>query len=216
MSNKNLTEMVFVLDRSGSMSGLEDDTIGGYNGLLEKQKKEEGEAVVTTVLFDDKYELLYDRADVKKIAPLTEEKYFARGTTALLDAVGRTVDKISAHRKTAPDREIPEKTMFVIITDGYENASREYSMDRVREMIEEKKEKENWEFLFLGANIDAIRTASKFGIGKNRAVRYEADGEGTRMNFEVVNSVVSCLREERVIPATWKESIENHFKKKHE
>ena len=212
--NKSLTEMVFILDRSGSMSHLETDTIGGYNSLLEKQKKEQGEAVVTTVLFDDRYELIHDHADIKKVKPLTEREYFARGTTALLDAIGKTINTVGKRHKYAPDSEVPSKTMVVIITDGFENASREFSQTQVKSMIEHQKERYDWEFLFLGANIDAVSTARNYGITPDRAVKYEADSVGTRTNFEAVSQTVSCVREARPIAADWKKDIEKHLRKK--
>ena len=214
MANKNLTEMVFILDRSGSMSQLEADTIGGYNSLLAKQKKESGEAVVTTVLFDDKYELIHDHADINKVNLLTEREYFARGCTALLDAVGKTINHVGNRHKYAPDSEIPSKTMVVIITDGYENASREFSQPQIKSMIEHQKEKYNWEFLFLGANIDAVSTASNYGIAPDRAVKYEADSVGTMTNFNAVSETVSCVREARPINANWKKDIEEYIRKK--
>ena len=210
----NRTELVFILDRSGSMLGLEPDTIGGYNAMLEKQKKEAGEATVTTVLFDDQYELLHDRIDLKGIAPITDREYYVRGCTALLDAIGRTIQKIAnVQRHTAPGQRA-EKVLFVITTDGMENASREYTYDRVRKMIEHEKEKYGWEFLFLGANIDAIRTARRFGIGADRAVNYHADSRGTQLNYQVVSETVSCMRAGAPIAANWKERIEEDFKKR--
>lgn len=212
--NKNLTEMVFILDRSGSMSGLETDTIGGYNSLLEKQKKEEGEAVVTTVLFDDKYDMICDHADIKKIPPMTEKEYYARGCTALLDAIGKTINHVGNRHKYAPDSEVPSKTMVVIITDGYENASREFDLNKVKHMIEHQKEKYNWEFLFLGANIDAVQTAGTFGINADRAVTYQPDSVGTRTNFDAVSETVACMRAERPIDKSWKNKIESYMKKK--
>ena len=212
--NKNLTEMVFILDRSGSMSHLEADTIGGYNSLFEKQKKEQGEAAVTTVLFDDKYEIIHDHADIKKVNPLTDREYFARGSTALLDAIGKTINHVGHRHKYAPDSEIPQKTMVVIITDGFENASREFSQPQVKSMIEHQKERYGWEFLFLGANIDAVSTARNYGIAPDRAVKYEADSVGTRTNFEAVSETVSCVREERPISSNWKKDIEEHLRKK--
>ena len=212
--NKNLTEMVFILDRSGSMSHLEADTIGGYNSLLEKQKREQGEAVVTTVLFDDKYELIHDHADIKKVNPLTDREYFARGSTALLDAIGKTINHVGHRHKYAPDSEVPSKTMVVIITDGFENASREFSQPQIKSMIEHQKERYGWEFLFLGANIDAVNTARNYGIAPDRAVKYEADSIGTMTNFEAVSKTVSCVREARPISADWKKDIEEHLRKK--
>lgn len=212
--NKNLTELVFILDRSGSMSGLEADTIGGYNGLLEKQSKGVGEAAVTTVLFDDKYDMVHDHAAIKKVRPLTNKEYYARGMTGLLDAIGKTINHVGNRHKYAPDSEIPSKTMVVIITDGHENASREYTLPKVKAMIERQKEKYGWEFLFLGANIDAISTAAEFGIVPDRAVTYAADNVGTRMNFDAVSSVASCVRQNAPFSADWKKDIEKHNKKR--
>lgn len=181
--NTNRTELVFILDRSGSMSGLESDTIGGYNAMLEKQKKEAGEATVTTVLFDDQYELLHDRIDLKGIAPITDREYYVRGCTALLDAIGKTIQKIANVQKHTSSENRADKVLFVITTDGMENASREYTYDKIRALVERQKQEYGWEFLFLGANIDAISTARRFGIGADRAVNYHADSQGTRLNY---------------------------------
>ena len=211
---KGLTELVFILDRSGSMSGLESDTIGGYNAMLEKQKKEPGEAVITTVLFDDKYELLHDRINLQGIEPITDKEYFVRGSTALLDAVGKTINKIGNVQKHTANDEQTEHVMFVITTDGMENASREFSCEKVRQMIERQKSKYGWEFIFLGANIDAISTAERFGISKDRATNYNADSEGTLLNYEVISETVSCMRASRPITEDWKERIEDDFKKR--
>ncbi|MBP7279352.1 MAG: VWA domain-containing protein [Sedimentibacter sp.] len=211
---KGLTELVFILDRSGSMSGLESDTIGGYNAMLEKQKKEQGDAVITTVLFDDRYELLHDRINLRGIEPITEKEYYVRGSTALLDAVGRTISKIGNVQKHTAEDERAESVMFVITTDGMENASREYSYEKVRRMIEHQKSKYGWEFIFLGANIDAVDTAECFGIGQDRAVNYNADSEGTLLNYEVISETVSCLRASREISEDWKDRIEEDFKKR--
>jgi len=211
---KDVTELVFILDRSGSMSGLESDTIGGYNAMLEKQKKEPGEAVITTVLFDDRYELLHDRINLKGIAPITEKEYFVRGSTALLDAVGRTINKIGNAQKYTTEDERAEHVLFVITTDGMENASREFSDEKVRKMIEHQKNKYGWEFIFLGANIDAVATAERFGIGEDRATNYNADSEGTLLNYEVISETVSCLRASRPISGNWKERIDEDFKKR--
>ena len=208
----NRTELVFILDRSGSMSGLESDTIGGYNAMLEKQKKEAGEATVTTVLFDDKYELLHDRIDLKGIAPITDREYYVRGCTALLDAIGKTIQKIvNVQKHTSPENRA-DKVLFVITTDGMENASREYTYDKIRALVERQKQEYGWEFLFLGANIDAISTARRFGIGADRAVNYHADSQGTRLNYEVVSETVSCMRSGAPIAADWKQKIEKDFK----
>lgn len=211
---KGLTELIFILDRSGSMSGLGSDTIGGYNAMLEKQKKEPGEAVITTVLFDDRYELLHDRINIRGIEPITEKEYYVRGTTALLDAVGRTISKIVNVQKHTVEDERAENVMFVITTDGMENASREYSYEKIRRMIEHQKSKYGWEFIFLGANIDAVDTAERFGIGQDRAVNYNADSEGTLLNYEVISETVSNLRACREISEDWKDRIEEDFKKR--
>ena len=182
--------------------------------MLEKQKKEAGEATVTTVLFDDQYELLHDRIDLKGIAPITDREYYVRGCTALLDAIGRTIQKIAnVQRHTAPGQRA-EKVLFVITTDGMENASREYTYEKVRQLVERQKREFGWEFLFLGANIDAIRTARRFGIGADRAVNYHADSRGTQLNYQVVSETVSCMRAGAPIAANWKERIEEDFKKR--
>ena len=191
---KGLTELVFIIDRSGSMSGLEGDTIGGFNSLLEKQKKEEGEALVSVVLFDDQMEVLYDRKEIQKVEPMNDRQYYVRGCTALLDAVGGAIHHIGNVHKYAREEDVPEKTLFIITTDGMENASRMYSYEKVRQMVEHEKEKYNWEFLFLGANIDAIRVAGRFGIKPSRAVNYENDSIGTKLNYEVMSKAVSCAR----------------------
>ena len=191
---KGLTELVMILDRSGSMSGLEADTIGGFNSMIEKQKKEDGEAYVSVVLFDDVSEVIYDRVDIRKVEPMNDSQYYVRGCTALLDAIGGAIHHIGNVHKYAREEDVPEKTLFIITTDGMENASRAYGYDRIRRMIEHQKEKYNWEFLFLGANIDAISVAGRFGINANRAVRYEHDGAGTQLNFEVMEKAVSFAR----------------------
>ena len=211
---KGLTELVFILDRSGSMSGLEADTIGGYNAMLEKQKKESGDAIITTVLFDDKYELLHDRINLRGIAPITDNEYFVRGSTALLDAVGKTITKIGNVQKHTGDDERAEHVMFVITTDGMENASREFSYEKVRHMIERQKSKYGWEFIFLGANIDAIATAERFGISKERATNYNADSKGTLLNYEVISDTVSCFRASKEIKENWKERVEEDYKQR--
>jgi len=207
----NLTELVFILDRSGSMSGLESDTIGGYNALLKKQKEGPGDAIVTTVLFDDNYELLHDRINVKGIRPITEKEYFVCGCTALLDAIGKTINKIGNVQRNTNEEHRADKVMFIITTDGMENASNEYNYEKIKKMVECQKEKYGWEFIFIGANIDAISTAAKFGISSDRAANYNADGEGTRLNYEAVSHVVSELRASRPITESWKAEIENDF-----
>ncbi|MDD2447359.1 MAG: hypothetical protein PHY91_06700 [Tissierellia bacterium] len=211
---KDLTELVFILDRSGSMSGLESDTIGGYNALLGKQKKESGEAIITTVLFDDNYELLHDRINLPAIEPITDKEYYVRGTTALLDAVGKTINKlVNVQRHTAKEEQA-EHVMFVITTDGMENASREFNYAKISKMIEHQKKKYGWEFIFLGANIDAIATAERFGISQDRATNYNADSEGTMLNYEVISEAVSYMRASRTISDNWKDRIEEDFKKR--
>ena len=211
---KGLTELVFILDRSGSMAGLESDTIGGYNAMIEKQKKEEGEARVTTVLFDDRYELLHDRIPLEAMLPVTERDYFVRGSTALLDAIGYSLQKmINVHQSTHPDF-IAEKVIFVITTDGMENASREYTSDRIKQMIDHQQKAFGWEFIFLGANIDAVETASTFGISKNRAVSYFSDSAGTALNYKVVGEAVSQIREGEELSYNWKSDIEKHYESK--
>lgn len=192
---KGLTELVFILDKSGSMGGLESDTIGGYNAMLEKQKAVEGECHITTVLFDNSYELLHDRIDIKAVSPITEKEYAVGGSTALLDAIGRTIHKIGNAQKHTADDYRAERVMFIIITDGEENSSREYSADKVKAQIERQKTKYGWEFVFLGANIDAVETAGRFGIGADRAVDYLADSEGTNLNFTVMSAAVAEFRE---------------------
>ncbi|MCG7344840.1 VWA domain-containing protein [Sporosarcina sp. ACRSL] len=209
---KGLTELVFILDRSGSMSGLETDTIGGYNAMLEKQKKGPGEAMITTVLFDDSYELLHDGVDLRSVIPMTDHEYFVRGTTALLDAVGKTILKISNSHKQIAEEERAENVMVVITTDGMENASKEFNYEKVRNMIEHQKSKYGWEFLFLGANIDAIATANLFGIEEDRATNFHADSDGTQLNYEVISETISSLREHNKIEGNWKERIEADYR----
>lgn len=209
--NRALTELVFILDRSGSMSGLESDTIGGYNSLLEKQKQEPGEALVTTVLFDDCVELLHDRLNLKEILPMTEKEYFVRGTTALLDAVGFTINKVVEQTRRTPREYQPQHTLFVITTDGMENASREFRVEQVRRMIEHRQERYHWEFLFLGANMDAVAAAEQFGIAEDKAVSYHADIQGTQLNYQVVGDAVSNLRANKKIDRDWKKRIEEDY-----
>ena len=191
---KGLTELVMIIDRSGSMSGLEADTIGGFNSMIEKQKKEEGEAYVSVVLFDDRSQVLYDRIDIQKVEPMNDKQYYVRGCTALLDAVGSAIHHIGNVHKYAKEEDVPEKTIMIITTDGMENASRLYTYDKVKRMIERQKERYHWEFMFLGANIDAVKEAGRFGISASRAVRYEHDSVGTKLNYAVVSDVVGCAR----------------------
>ena len=210
----NYTELVFILDRSGSMAGLEKDTIGGYNALLEKQKREKGKARITTVLFDDRYELLHRMMPLKEVLPLTDKEYFVRGSTALLDAVGLTISQMVAVHKSEKPEDKPGKVLFVITTDGYENASREYTQEKVRKMIETQKKKYGWEFLFLGANIDAEAAAEQYGISRDRAVTYHADEEGTRLNYAVISEAVSNVRKNNNMDPNWKKKIEEDFEKR--
>ena len=208
-----MTELIFILDRSGSMSGLERDTIGGFNSMIEKQKKEEGEAVVSTVLFDSESVVIHDRLPLDKVPRMTEEEYFTRGCTALLDAVGGAIHHIGNVHKYARKEDVPEKTMFIITTDGYENASHLYDYGKVRKLIEQKK-KRGWEFLFLGANIDAAAEAKRFGISADRAVNYKCDEAGTALNYEVVAETICDVRASRPIQAGWKKRIDEDFRKR--
>ena len=211
---KNLTEIVFILDRSGSMAGLEDDTIGGFNAMIQKQKSEDGEAYVSTVLFDNHTEVIHDRVDIQKIRPMTRRDYYVRGCTALLDAVGKSIRHIGNVHKYAREEDRPEKTVFVITTDGMENASREYTYDRVRRMIEHEKEKYGWEFLFLGANIDAAKEAARFGITEDRAANYHADRQGTAVIYEAMSEAVCNVRACRPMSADWKRRVDEDYQKR--
>lgn len=210
--NKNLTEIVFILDRSGSMSGLESDTIGGFNAMIEKQKKAPGEALVSTILFDNVSEVIHDRVNIRDIKPMTDSEYCVRGCTALLDAIGGAIHHIGNVHKYARTEDVPEHTLFVITTDGMENASRRYDSERVKQMIERQKARHGWEFLFLGANIDAVETAGRFGIGADRAVNYHADRAGTQLNYEVLSEAVSAVRCSAPLGAAWKERIDEDFR----
>ena len=207
-----MTELVFILDRSGSMSGLEADTIGGFNSMLAQQKKEAGEALVSTVLFANDSTVIHDRLPLGEVPPLTEKEYFTCGCTALLDAVGGAIHHIGNIHKYARREDVSEKTMFIITTDGYENASRRYDYEHMRRMIERQKERYGWEFLFLGANIDAVETAGRFGIGADRAVNYHADRTGTQLNYEVLSEAVSAVRCRAPLGAAWKERIDEDFR----
>ena len=211
---KGLTELVFILDRSGSMGGLEKDTIGGFNSMLKKQKDIKGECHITTVLFDNEYQLLHDRIDIKAVNSMTDKEYFVGGSTALIDAIGKTIHKIgNVQKNTAADYRA-EKVLFVIITDGEENASREYSADKVKQQIERQKAKYGWEFIFLGANIDAAQTAASFGIGADRAVDYISDSEGTELNFKVMNEAIECVRMNQELSVDCFEEIKEDVRKR--
>lgn len=211
---ESLTELVFILDRSGSMSGLEKDTIGGFNSMLDKQKNEEGNAFVSTVLFDNSYELLHDRCDVNGISPITRKEYFVRGTTALLDAMGKTINNIGKALSDTKEDERPNKVLFVIITDGMENSSTEFTYEKVKNMIEHQKTKYSWEFIFLGANIDAIKTAASFGIDEDMATNFISDSAGTQLNYYAVSEAVSSMRKGKKVDASWKKDIEKDYKKR--
>ena len=208
---KSLTEIVFILDRSGSMSGLEADTIGGFNSMIEKQKKEAGEALISVVLFDSQSDVLYDRVNVQQITPMTDKDYTPCGCTALVDAIGGAIHHIRNIHKYARPEDVPEHTLFVITTDGMENASRRYASETVKKMIERQKAKYGWEFLFLGANIDAVETASRFGIGADRAVNYHSDHQGTQLNYEVLSEAVSTVRCSAALGTEWKKRIDEDY-----
>ena len=211
---KNLTELVMILDRSGSMGGLENDTIGGYNSMLDKQRKVEGEVLVSTVLFDNVSDVIHDRVPIGGVRPITENEYYVRGCTALLDAVGGAVRHIRNVHKYAREEDRPEKTIFVITTDGMENASRKYDYKAVKRMVGQQKEA-GWEFLFLGANIDAIEVAGRFGIGADRASNYVCDEAGTALNYEVLSETVCAMRTSSApLGAGWKAKIERDYKKR--
>ena len=211
---KNFTELIFILDRSGSMNGLEADTIGGFNAMIEKQKKAKGEALVSTVLFDNVSEVIHDRVNIMDIRPMTDRDYTVGGCTALLDAIGGAIHHIGNVHKYARQEDVPEHTMFVIITDGMENASRFYRSERVKQMIERQKERYGWEFLFLGANIDAVETAGRFGIGADRAVNYHSDRRGTRLNYEVLSEAISAVRCSAPLGADWKRRIDEDYEER--
>ncbi len=200
---EGLTEIVFILDKSGSMGGLEKDTIGGYNAFIEKQKNADGEAFISTVLFSNESKVIHDRLPIDRIEPMDESQYFVGGSTALLDAIGGAIKHIGNVHKYAREEDVPEKTIVIITTDGMENSSRKYDYKKIKEMIERQQEKYNWEFLFLGANIDVIKEASKIGIRKERAVRYECDEKGTRLNFATLGSAMCKVRSGKVLEDNW-------------
>lgn len=210
---KDLTELVFILDKSGSMSGLEEDTIGGFNAMIRKQKKAPGEALVSAVLFSDNSDVIIDRVPLDEVKPLTEDDYFVGGCTALIDAIGGAIHHVQMIHKYIRQEDTPEHTMFVITTDGMENASHQYTSNQVKKMIK-KQEKQGWEFLFLGANIDAVSTAANFGIRKERAVNYHADQQGTQVNFEALSEAVTDLRMNGAIKENWRQKIDRDFKKR--
>jgi len=211
MKKNNITELVFILDRSGSMSGLESDTIGGFNAMIKKQKKEEGTVFVSTVLFDNVSEVIHDRLQLADVPNMTEADYSVRGCTALIDAIGGAIKHISNIHKYARKEDIPAHTMFIITTDGQENASHQYSSDKVKKMIEHQKEKYGWEFLFIGANIDAVETAASFGIARNRAANYRADEKGTKILYETMTAPITAMRKCESISDDWSAQLEADF-----
>lgn len=208
--NRGLTELVMILDRSGSMRGLEKDTIGGYNAMLDRQRKEEGRVLVTTILFDDRDEMLHDRTPIDQVGSLTDRDYYVRGCTALMDALGTAIERISLIQDHVREEDRPDKTIFIITTDGMENASRRFRASRIRQMVRER-EAAGWEFIFLGANIDAIETAGGMGIAPERAVNYHADAKGTQLNYEAISHVATCVRTGCPVTADWKEAIDQDF-----
>lgn len=214
MMKNNITELVFILDRSGSMGGLESDTVGGFNSMIEKQKKQDGECYVSTVLFDDVSEVLYDRVKLSDIPLMTDKDYTVRGCTALIDAIGSAIRHIGNIHKYARPEDVPEHTMFVITTDGQENASHRYTSEQVKKMIERQKEKYGWEFLFIGANIDAVETAARYGINKDRAVNYNADGQGTHILYESVAEAVCNVRSCNPLQSDWSEEINADYQRR--
>ncbi len=207
-------ELVFLLDRSGSMSGLERDTIGGFNAMIKKQRKQKGKVLVSTVLFDDETKVLHDRVEIQKIPLMSENDYMVRGCTALFDAIGGAIHHIGTIHKYARPEDVPNHTMFIITTDGMENASRHYSSDQIRHMIERQKTRYGWEFLFLGANMDAVATARKFGIEEERAVTYQCDAEGTALNYEAIGEAITTVRCNARLDRNWKEKIEEDYRKR--
>ncbi|MGN0546787.1 MAG: hypothetical protein ACI4I3_05590 [Acutalibacteraceae bacterium] len=207
----NITELVFILDRSGSMSGLEKDTIGGFNSMIEKQRRQDGECYVSTVLFDNVSEVLHDRVKLSEVKPMTEDDYTVRGCTALIDAIGGAIHHIGNVHKYARPEDVPEHTLFVITTDGMENASRRYSSEQVKTMIKRQKEKYGWEFLFIGANIDAVETAARYGIDEDRAVNYMPDHEGTQILYESVSEAVCNVRSNRKLSKAWSQNINSDY-----
>ena len=211
---KNLTEIVFILDRSGSMAGLEADTIGGFNAMIEKQKREPGEAYVSTLLFDNLTEVIHDRVNLREICPMSRKDYYVRGSTALLDAVGKAIHHIGNVHKYAREEDRPEKTLFVITTDGMENSSKEYDYSRVRKMIERQKEKYGWEFIFFGANIDAAKEAARFGISDDKAVDYHADHKGTAVVYEALSEAMCRVRADRPMTTEWRRRVDEDYAKR--
>ena len=214
IARSNTTELVFILDRSGSMSGLEGDTIGGFNAMIEKQKKQDGDCYVSTILFDDESEVLHDRVNLEDIPKMTDHDYTVRGCTALIDAIGGAIHHISNIHKYARPEDVPAHTMFIITTDGLENASHQYTSSQVKQMIEQQKEKDGWEFLFIGANIDAVETAARYGIDKDRAVNYHADGKGTHVLYASVEKAIRTVRACEPLSKDWSKDIDADYQKR--
>lgn len=208
---KDLVEMVFILDRSGSMGGLEKETINGFNSMIEKQREVKKDALISTVLFDNQFEVLHNRVDLKEVKLLTSKDYYVRGTTALLDAIGRSIRKIVSIYRKMDAEEKPEKTIFVITTDGMENSSMEFTYDDIKKTIEFQKQKFDWEFIFLGANIDAINTASRFGISSDRAANYRADKRGTSIHYEAIADALMEFRTNKSLSPDWKKKIDKDY-----
>ena len=210
----NITELVFILDRSGSMAGLESDTIGGFNAMIDRQKRQEGECYVSTVLFNNESRVLHDRVRLADVPKMTERDYNVRGCTALIDAIGGAIRHIGNIHKYARAEDVPEHTLFVITTDGHENASHKYTSDEVKRMITRQKEKYGWEFLFIGANIDAVETAVRYGIARDRAVNYNADGQGTRILYSTVSEAVCNVRTSAPLQSNWGQKIDEDFQRR--
>ena len=210
----NITELVFILDRSGSMAGLEADTIGGFNSMIEKQKKDDGCCYVSTVLFDNESEVLHDRIKLDNVPKMSDKDYTVRGCTALIDAIGGAIDHIGNIHKYAREEDIPEHTIFIITTDGEENATHRYTSDKVKNMIEQKKEKCGWEFLFIGANIDAVETAARYGINRDRAVNYNPDGEGTHILYRTISNAICNVRASTTLNEDWSKEIDADFQRR--
>ena len=211
---KGLTEMVFILDKSGSMSGLEADTIGGFNSLIEKQRNEEGEALVSTVLFSNSSKVLHDRVPIGRVEPMTGKQYCVGGCTALIDAMGDAIHHIALVHKYAREEDVPEHTVFIIMTDGMENASSRYTSDEVKAMVEKEKSRYGWEFLFLAANIDAVETGARYGIGADRSVRFVNDAEGQSLNYRAMDGAVRAIRMSVALGEDWKEDIEEDYRRR--
>ena len=211
MMNKDLTEMVFILDRSGSMAGLEADTIGGFNSMIERQMRADGDAIVSTVLFSNVSTVIHDRVKIEQVEPMTRKQYYVGGSTALMDAMGKAIHHIRNVHKYARKEDVPEHTIFIITTDGMENASHTYSSDQVKQMVRRQKEEAGWEFLFLGANIDAVETAARFGIDEDRAVTFVNDAQGQALNYQEISEAVRTIRSCAPLGREWKKKIEDDY-----